>query len=310
MITLEVLSAPQIAFWNQGLFLYPHHRSHWEFPAGFRSDLEENQVLPIKLDYCNTQPSRPIPSSDPDQPIAVPFRRLPYFPYLHWSILLRGDDGEWPSPIDLRATEEDVKLILDLHNDLRQKIVSGKEIRGSPGPQPAAGFIPNLKWSEALANAAWVWAQHLRYKHGTQIIVTNFIRWYSLSTFVINNRTGAACIHLANTSDWTSIINGKDGWSQEVDFMNCGKIEDFRGCQSGNNGKVIGHYTQMVWAETTHVGCAAIGYYDDYNGYPFTPGQPYKQFYVCNYSPRGNATNKPVYKVDYASSSDCPNYPE
>jgi hypothetical protein len=34
--------------------------------------------------------------------------------------------------------------------------------------------------------------------------------------------------HLANTSDWTSIINGKDGWSQEVDFMNCGKIEDFR----------------------------------------------------------------------------------
>lgn len=57
---------------------------------------------------------------------------------------LRGDDGEWPSPIDLRATEEDVKLILDLHNDLRQRVASGKEIRGSPGPQPAAGFIPNL----------------------------------------------------------------------------------------------------------------------------------------------------------------------
>jgi hypothetical protein len=57
---------------------------------------------------------------------------------------LRGADGEWSSPIDLRATEEDVKLILDLHNDLRQKIASVKEINGSPGPQPAAGFIPNL----------------------------------------------------------------------------------------------------------------------------------------------------------------------
>jgi hypothetical protein len=57
---------------------------------------------------------------------------------------LRGADGEWPSPIDLRATEEDVKFILDLHNDLRQRVASGKEIRGSPGPQPAAGFIPNL----------------------------------------------------------------------------------------------------------------------------------------------------------------------
>jgi hypothetical protein len=100
--------------------------------------------------------------------------------------------------------------------------------------------------------------------------------------------------------------------TRTVCFLNLFDIEiaSGRGCQSGNNGKVIGHYTQMVWAETTHVGCAAIGYYDDYNGYPFTPGQPYKQFYVCNYSPRGNATNKPVYKVDYASSSDCPNYPE
>ncbi len=49
------------------------------------------------------------------------------------------------------------------------------------------------------------------------------------------------------------------------------EIASQRGCQSGNNCKVIGHYKQMVWAEPTHVGCAAaIGYYDDDNGYPFT----------------------------------------
>jgi hypothetical protein len=144
--------------------------------------------------------------------------------------------------------------------------------------------------------------------------------------------------HSKNMSDWANIINGKDGWFDEVENMDCANVIKFRyyqyakslyqcnnksakshylrifnirSCQT-TSGKVIGHYTQMVWAETTHVGCAAIGYYDDYNGYPFTPGQPHKQFYICNYSPRGNAPNKSVYKVDYSSSaySDCPNQPE
>ena len=141
--------------------------------------------------------------------------------------------------------------------------------------------------------------------------------------------------HPKNTSDWANIINGKDGWFDEVENMDCANVVKFRyhsakynnetvciciesdflqffirSCQT-TSGKVIGHYTQMVWAETTHVGCAAIGYFDDYNGYPFTPGEPYKQFYICNYSPRGNAPNKSVYKVDYSSSSsDCPNQPE
>jgi hypothetical protein len=46
--------------------------------------------------------------------------------------------------LDFRATEEEKRLILELHNQLRQKVASGQEKRGSPGPQPAADFMPDL----------------------------------------------------------------------------------------------------------------------------------------------------------------------
>ena len=66
----------------------------------------------------------------------------------------------------------------------------------------------------------------------------------------------------------------------------------------------IGHYTQMVWAETTAIGCAAIGYTDDDDP---SPEMPHRIFYVCNYSPPGNYLGQRVYQADY-SSSNCPLY--
>lgn len=93
--------------------------------------------------------------------------------------------------LDLRPTEEEKQLILDLHNQLRQKVASGNEKRGSPGPQPAAAFMPDLviinsnkdydtnsnkfmslkKWDKKLADSAWEWAKHLaqnrKFENGT-----------------------------------------------------------------------------------------------------------------------------------------------
>lgn len=58
----------------------------------------------------------------------------------------------------------------------------------------------------------------------------------------------------------------------------------------------------MVWAETTAVGCAAMGYTDD-----AIPEMPYRILYVCNYSPQGNFIDQPIYDADF-SSSDCPEF--
>ena len=49
---------------------------------------------------------------------------------------------------------------------------------------------------------------------------------------------------------------------------------------SSSNGGVIGHFTQMVWRETTEIGCAERKITRE-NGWDYT-------YSVCRYTPPGN----------------------
>lgn len=55
-------------------------------------------------------------------------------------------------------------MILDFHNELRQKVASGAEIRGLNGSQPA-GNITNLKWDEKAAEISQRWANQCLFSH-------------------------------------------------------------------------------------------------------------------------------------------------
>lgn len=50
-----------------------------------------------------------------------------------------------------------------------------------------------------------------------------------------------------------------------------------------------GHYTQIVWADTTKIGCGKIRYTDSKGWIAL--------YLVCNYGPTGNYINKPIYKI-------------
>ncbi len=48
-------------------------------------------------------------------------------------------------------------------------------------------------------------------------------------------------------------------------------------------GKVCGHYTQVMWAKSTKLGC----------GLNKCPGLKWSSTIVCNYAPGGNSGGKP-----------------
>ena len=71
----------------------------------------------------------------------------------------------------------------------------------------------------------------------------------------------------------------------------------------GSTGKQcsrgIGYYTQLVWQDTTHVGCGWTQFnYRGFKGY-------YENFLVCNYGPSANIWKQPVYDVSNTTCA-CP----
>lgn len=71
-----------------------------------------------------------------------------------------------------------------------------------------------------------------------------------------------------------------DGWYSEI------KDYDFGTGESANGG-VVGHFTQVVWSNTTHVGAAR---------------SPNGQFVVANYLPAGNWQGEEVENVPEANT--------
>jgi pathogenesis-related protein 1 len=76
-----------------------------------------------------------------------------------------------------------------------------------------------------------------------------------------------------------SIKNGTYAWAKEKPFYQY----DTNSCAAN---KVCGHYTQMVWKDTQHVGCA-LAHCD-------ASGQS-TEILVCHYDPPGNYEGKTPY---------------
>jgi hypothetical protein len=178
----------------------------------------------------------------------------------------------------------DITLILNTHNTFRQNVANGSETRGNPGPQPKATNMNTLIWDADLAYAAQINVdtclnQHDRYDQG------------------IPNNNGPLGQNLASgsnsaystTRDYVAHITM---WYNEVISMPSTLVSAFG---TPSNGATVGHYTQVVWANTQKVGC---GWAQIYNA----TSAMYKQFTACNYFPAGNYLGQAV----YSSTAACP----
>jgi hypothetical protein len=126
----------------------------------------------------------------------------------------------------------------------------------------AAVGVPALQWSDDLAASAQQYANHLA----------------STDQFQHSGTPGENLAYGEPPNNYT-VTDLVDMWGKEKQYF-IGGI--FPTVSSTGNWMDVGHYTQLVWRNTTHVGCGvAIG-----SG---------RIIMVGRYFPPGNVDGEPVY---------------
>ncbi|CAI5961573.1 unnamed protein product [Closterium sp. NIES-65] len=136
----------------------------------------------------------------------------------------------------------DIGAILEVHNAARREV-----------------GVPDLAWDDGVAAAAQEWADQLAgagcpLQHGGAEGLGQNLYW----------RAPAALTPEEDRMAVQAWVDEKADWSYSAVPEGCAE------------GKVCGHYTQVVWAWTTHVGCASVQCPDGGG------------MWVCDYSPQGN----------------------
>jgi Cysteine-rich secretory protein family len=144
-----------------------------------------------------------------------------------------------------------------------------KQILAAHNKERAAVDVPPLVWNDTLAADAKPWAEHLAQLGDMQHADAD-------------TRNGAGENLWMGTAGAYDVPQMVGAWAGEKAFFVPGVFPDGVSANVNGNWHMIAHYTQIVWRNTTDVGCAmATGH-----GYDFL---------VCRYSPAGNFVGQKVY---------------
>jgi hypothetical protein len=182
-------------------------------------------------------------------------RRLP--PWLYAVVASRRQ-------VEPETLSEFARAVLDASNEVRSGVL--------PAAVPP---LPPLSWDEHAAEVAKAWADGCRWQHNSGRS-DHYNELAAASEYVGENLYAQSWIlppediAASSVSSWASEAGDYDYASNS--------------CAAG---EVCGHYTQLVWRNTTAVGCAVAS----------CPGMiwPTTQYLVCNYVPGGNYVGQRPY---------------
>ncbi|EDW83275.1 uncharacterized protein Dwil_GK22774 [Drosophila willistoni] len=167
-------------------------------------------------------------------------------------------------------TAEEKSIIMQEHNRLRQLVATGRY----PG-QPGAENMREIVWDDELAARAQQWADNCQFRHDPHRTINRFTMGQNLAII-----WSTAPLE-ADDGDFPSRIQN---WFNEVQKYSFGDAWSPK----------TGHYSQLVWGETSLVGCGFSEYKD---------ASKYNKLYVCNYGPGGNVVGYNPYEVGKPSCS-------
>ena len=178
------------------------------------------------------------------------------------SYMLSTDEAS-PSTV---LTVAAINAILKEHNDARRAV--------SPAPET----MPMLQWDQKLADLAQ------GYMDTCPGLKHNGDRKADGYTYVGENlAAGSSSKYGVDEGGGKSTA----AWNAELSEWTYPKT-----CTG-----VCGHYTQVVWAKTTHVGC----------GYKYCASETYKNYWACNYGPGGNYNGEAPWVEATTTVAECHN---
>uniref|UniRef100_A0A671XRA7 Cysteine rich secretory protein LCCL domain containing 2 n=1 Tax=Sparus aurata TaxID=8175 RepID=A0A671XRA7_SPAAU len=171
----------------------------------------------------------------------------------------------------------DREEILQLHNKLRG------------GVYPTASNMEHMVWDDELERSATHWAEECQWDHGPQDLLMSIgqnlaVHW---------GRYRSPAFHV-------------QAWYDEVkDYTYPYPHECNPWCPDRCSGPMCTHYTQLVWATTSRVGCA-VHVCPRMNVW----GEVWENaiYLVCNYSPKGNWIGEAPYQHGRPCSQCPPSY--
>ncbi|XP_072940026.1 venom allergen 5 2-like [Epargyreus clarus] len=166
-----------------------------------------------------------------------------------------------------------IRAFVDGHNFRRWTVAQGVVLG-----QPATDDMLYMVWDEELAEKAAQWAENGIFGHNPNRTIGSQ-RWELVGENVYFSKF-LGWGTLANVEVVPNIEEALASWYNE--YMDYGFFPFCLGTK-----KAIGHYTQLVWANTHRVGCGISQ--KKQTGETFT-------LFVCNYGPTGNYLGQLPYK--------------
>ncbi|XP_032720461.1 cysteine-rich secretory protein 2-like [Lontra canadensis] len=167
------------------------------------------------------------------------------------------------------------KTLLTTQKRVQEKIVNKhNELRKSVSP-PASNML-KMEWSTEAAANAQKWANKCTLEHSVP------------EDRKTSTKCGENLFMSSYPASWSDAI--QNWYDEHHDFV--------YGVGPKSSNAVVGHYTQVVWYSSYHVGC----------GVAYCPNQKtLKYYYVCQYCPAGNLISK--IHTPYLKGKTCASCP-
>ncbi|CAM1298015.1 Uncharacterised protein g2000 [Pycnogonum litorale] len=197
-------------------------------------------------------------------------------------LAFHSTDGQEPI---CEEQEDQINRMLEAHN-VKRRLFNAGPVSAENGIFPeAATPIPDLIWNNGLATMAETNSDRCVFGHSTGRSLAPFSNIGEnvyMSTKGLN-ADNPVC-DCTTFTDWTAAVAL---WYAEIDdFASqdqiCSVVNRFVSQQS----PAIGHFTQVIWADTTELGCGAA--------FCMTSTQC-SIIVTCNYGEAGNYRQEPVY---------------